>query len=180
MEAVTRKTKRLLLVAALCNLAAAAAFALLFWQVRVKNERVSDLVNQIELQAKQEQALESARTLLLGTAGLRESLGAYFVPKDGTVAFLEALEELGRRSGVLPAVTSVEQEPFSGKQAQKLKVAVRGEGSWPAVLRFVGLVELYPAGSRVEQLAISRFSPGGSSTGPWRADVILRVLQRAS
>ncbi len=155
------------------NLLGAGAFGLFFWELKGKNERVSDLINKIELQAKQEQTLSSVKALVGDTVTLREKLNRYFVPQESVVSFIEELEGMGRRSGVAVQLDSVEEVAIvADKKSGGLRLMMHFSGSWANVVRYVGLLELLPIEGRLERVTVS----SNAEEGGWRGDAVFEAL----
>lgn len=179
MQPIASKSKKFLLSAALITVVAALAYSVLFVQVKKKNERISTLINDIEQNAKQESVQNSTKQLLAETAPLRRKLAGYRIAKDEAASFIEMLETVGRSVGVLVTIESVEVAARTASPpAEDLRLAVRFEGHWQSVVRFLGLLELLPVEGRVEQALISRKSEGsGTRASLWRGDVTLLALK---
>lgn len=179
MQPIASKSKKFLLSVALLATVAALAYSVLFGQVKKKNERISARLNDIEQSAKQEQLQSSIKQLLAETAPLREKLTGYRIAKDETALFIELLETVGREVDVLVTIESVEVVARTASPAaEDLRLAVRFEGDWQRVVRFLGLLELLPVEGRVEQALISRKREGsGTQTSQWRGDVTLLALK---
>ncbi|OHA20901.1 MAG: hypothetical protein A2849_01985 [Candidatus Taylorbacteria bacterium RIFCSPHIGHO2_01_FULL_51_15] len=171
---ISKKNKELLLITLLLNIAAVGFLALLFIEVKTKNEHISTLINEIEAEAAKESTNQSVKALIEETAPLLAELRGYMVEKEGTVFFIELLEKEGESVGVSVDITSVEKVPLEGaSKIEGLRVRLKGNSTWLGVVRFLGLLELLPYEARVEQAVISRAEVAGS---PWRIDLSLHVL----
>ncbi|MSU56239.1 MAG: hypothetical protein EXS51_02955 [Candidatus Taylorbacteria bacterium] len=171
----SRKSKELLVITLLLNLAAAGWYGFLFYEVKQKNERISNLVNEIEVRSAEENMQGSIKTLVAETEPLREKLSNYFVGKEGAVTFIELLEQAGRDVGAsvtIEAVSPVELPSVSF--AETLRFTIKATGTWSSVTRFLGLMEFLPYEAQIQQVVISRSALAGEG---WRLDFTLRVLQ---
>jgi len=175
-QTIGRKSKELLIITLLLNLAAIGWYGFLFWKIKEKNEHISDLSNKIEAEVSAEQAIHDKKALVEDTAALRGKLLSFILGSREAVSFIEFLEKTGANIGVRTSVESVsarEHPELSGMEELRLKL--RSTGSWPAVVRFLGLMELLPYEADVDQIVMSRAEFEGGDL--WRADFTLAVLK---
>lgn len=181
MQPTHRTSKTNLLIAALLALAAAVFYAVLFAQIKEKNEHVSALQNAIEQSAEREQRLVSVQKLVFETAALRKKLADYRIAKDNAVSFIAMLEKIGRETNLAVTIASVEVVPRAGADAaaaENLRLVIRFEGGFADTVRYLGLLELLPVESQVEQALVSRTSSGDGKNAPlWRGDATLLALK---
>lgn len=170
------KTKELLIIALLFAAAAAGWYAFMFVQVKAKNERISDLRNQIDARTAEESTLHSRKELVADTASLHEKLKSYFVAAEGSVSVIELLETVGNEVGILVETRKVETNAIAKSEtAELLRLTLIATGTWSNTLRFLGLIELLPYEARIGQMILSRAQAEGA--GPWRADITLEILK---
>lgn len=175
---ISSQSRTLLLTAALFTLAALSAYAFLWFGIKRANERASLLGNEIEVAERGEQELKAMKTLVSDTKPLREKLDGYFIPADGAVVFFESVEALGAAAGVSVSLESVSVEPLPDSAlAETVRVVVRAEGQFAAVLRFLALLETTPHAGQIEQFSFVANAPDKKGSSPWRADVTIRVLK---
>lgn len=175
-KTIGRKSKELLLIAVLLNIAAIGWYGFLFAEIKAKNEHVSELMNQIEAEAGKESTLNSEKALVAETASLREKLASYFVGKDGAVSFFEFLETTGNDVGVHVAIKSPSVSDLAElPQAEELRLLLTVEGPWPAVVRFLGLLESLPYEASMGEVVVSKEE--SLSKGAWQASLSLKVLK---
>lgn len=168
----------LLIAAILCTIAALSVYAFLWFDIKSAHERASELGNEIEAGAKQEQEFKATKTLVSDTAPLRLKLDGYFVPAAGAVAFFESLEKQGLEAGVSVSLESVSVEPLSDSPfAETVRITLRAEGSFAAALRFLGLLEAAPRAGQIEQFSFAVRSPEDKKETTWRLDATVRVLK---
>lgn len=120
----------------------------------------------------------------------RASIDARFVHADELVAFLAEVETVGRRSGVALSIDAVGEEktlmpgasaPKKGKENADLyypsiALSVSALGSWGDIMRFVGLVESMPYGTRVLKVHLEEDS---SDIREWKALLQLSFAARS-
>lgn len=171
-----QKSKELLIITILLNLAAAGWYGFLFAEVKEKNETASTLSERTEAETAAGNTLHAKEALVAGTKNLRESLMSRIIPKEGAVSFIELLESAGTSVGARVSIESIRANELSGSLiAEELELSLRITGTWASVVRFVGLLELLPYKAEVHQVLISRTesSPGH----PWEARVSLTAVK---
>ncbi len=167
-------SKKFLLIAVAFNIFAAGAFGLIFFQVKGKNEHVSNLINEIDRAVTQEQTLSSIKALVQETEKNRAKLADYFIGKEGVVSFIEELEALGSRTGVEVTIDAVEEKVSAGStQTEELRLTLHFGGTWSSVVQYIGLLELLPIEGRLERVAVS----SNTETSGWRGDTVLLALR---
>lgn len=171
-----RKSRELLIITILLNIAAIGWYGFLFAEVKAKNQNTSSLLEKIEAETAAGNTLHAKKELVADTASLREELMLRTVAKEGAVSFIELLETTGTSVGARVIIESIRANELSGSSiAEELELALQVTGTWPSVVRFVGLLEFLPYKAEVRQTLISRSesSPGR----PWEARVSLTVVK---
>ena len=176
MEDISKRNKELLIITAILAVVALALYGFLFLEVKRKNESISNLRNEIELQEKQEHLLRSVKTTADASAALRTKIDTYIVAQDGTAEFIEMIQAIGRRGAVAVTVDSVEAVALpAAKDMEELRIVMHTEGSWADSIRFLGTLELLPVEHSFERVRIER--PRASENVRWRSDYAIRVLK---
>lgn len=171
-----RISKELLAVTILLNLAAIGWYGFLFAEVKAKNENTSNLMSRIRTETAEGNTLHSKKALVAETASLRGELASYLVAREGAVSFIEFLETTGDEVGAQVTVESINtHELTQSAQAEELKLALQVTGTWPAVVRFLGLLELLPYKTDLHQVVLSRADPPREDS--WQATVLVTVLK---
>ncbi len=175
-QTIGRKSKELLVVVVVLNVAVLCLYGFLFREIKLKNEHISTLINQIETEGTEESIHTRNKMLVTETATLREKLLEYTIGKDGTVTFIGLLEKSGREVGVEVLIDSVvPKEVVSSKDVETLRFALKATGSWSSVVRFLGLLELLPYESDIENVVVSKSESVAES--PWVVNLVLLVLK---
>lgn len=175
-QSIGRKSKELLAITLLLNIAAIGWYYFLFSEIKVKNEHLSELMNRIEVEIEKEGTINYKKDITVETATLREKLSSFTLAKGGAISFIELLEATGNEVGAHTSIESVstkDHPQLSTVEEMRLKLKVTG--SWPAVVRLLGLLELLPYETGLEQVVVSKGE--ASDEAPWRADILLTVLK---
>lgn len=146
----------------------------LFFEIKNKNNEISTLHNQLDVEVRRDQRLRSIKQLLSELHVEVTEIDDYFVATDGVVDFLEALEALGRVSGASVEVNSVsviESDPAI--PYEHLRVEFYTEGRWSTLTQLLSLLETAPYGVIVSRSQVERV-PNSSL---WQAHIIFQVLK---
>ncbi len=172
---VRRKTKELLVIALVLNVAVVGGYIFLFIGVKEKNERISVLVNEIEAKVAEENTHSSIRAIVAQTVKQRNQLAKYSIAKEEAVSFIELLERTGREIGVSVNITSVRETEIPETPVfEHLTLALTATGTWPGVVRFLGRLESLPYEAKVTQAAVSKTD---TYAGSWNISLSLSALK---
>lgn len=175
-QSIGRKSKELLAITLLLNIAAIGWCYFLFAEIKEKNEHLSELTNRIEAETSEESALNYKKNLAVETAALREKLLSFTLAKGGAISFIEFLEATGNDVDARTSIESVSTKDHAQlSNIEELRLTLKVTGSWSAIVRFLGLLEVLPYETALEQVAVSKME--FPDEGPWRADIFLTVLK---
>ena len=171
----SQHNRRLVFVMVVLNIIALACYLFVFIEVKRKNEHVSSLANEIEVKSTAESVEHSAKALVAETASLRSKLQGFVVGSEDAVSFIEMLEVTARDIGAEVTINSVTPGNLDNPSIESLRLVLKIEGTWSEVIQYLGLLELLPFQSTVEEVTVSLL--GERSSDPWRADATLVVLK---
>lgn len=175
-QTIGRKSKELLAITILLNIAAVGWYGFLLTDIQATQSRIFDLTNQIGAESAEGNTLTAKKTLTVDTALFREKLALYTVGRDGAVSFIELLETIGNDIGVRVVIESATTKELTlFPQNEELRLTLTATGTWSAVVRFLGLLELLPYKAKVEQVVVSKTPP--LTRDPWRADFSLTIVK---
>lgn len=172
-----RSTKFLLTLSIALAAGALIAYALLWFFFVGEQERAAVLAGKLTDAEQARIGDASLKTLLSETAQKRARADALFVGRDGAVAFLKELEQVGVSAGVKTTVVKVakkegEETTLVGAGLETLTVAIEAEGGFAGVHRFLALVERLP-----RPITLSRVSFAQGEKGGWNGVFELEVLK---
>ena len=135
------KTQIRTVVAAIVALAFLGAYATLFMVIKNKNNRISELRNQVDIEIRKDQRLHSIKQLIADLDKDIEQIDTYFVSEDGVVDFLERLESVGSTSGISVGVNSVSVNEGVGNNLpyEFLRVEFVSRGTWRSIVQLISL-----------------------------------------
>ena len=175
-QSIGRKRKELLAITLLLNVAAIGWGYFLFMEIKEKNEHLSELANRIEAETAEESDIHYKKNLAVETATLREKLLSSTLAKGGAISFIELLEATGRDVGARTSIESVSTKDNAKlSNIEELRLALKVTGPWPAVVRLLGLLELLPYETELDQVVVSKVE--SPEEGSWRADLLLTTLK---
>lgn len=144
------------LISVLISLAGVGASAAFFWYVSAQVRAVGTELERIEAEIA---SREEERTSARNSEELRERrsedisrLETFFVDRERPVAFIEALEDLSRKTGNAISLGADEKSSRSGWIAFRLIV----EGTPDKTLGYLKLLELMPYRIEIDDLAFRR------------------------
>lgn len=172
-----RSTKFLLTLSIALAAGALVAYALLWFLFVGEQRRTAVLVGKLNEVEQTRAGDASLKNLLSETAPKRAHADALFVGKDGAVAFLKELEQVGVSAGVKTTVVKVakkegEKTELARTGLETLTVAIEAEGSFTGLHRFLALAEHLP-----RPISLSRVSFAQGEKGAWNGVFELEVLK---
>ncbi len=146
-----------------------------FWYASVgtKSTTVANLENQITSKTETVSRISSVRASLAEIAGDEASVQSYFLPETGVVAFINNLEDQGKKQGTAVSVLSVSTNTASGQSTLSFTLSVRG--TFDAIMRTVGIIEYAPYDLSISALSITQDGKSG-----WHADLTMTVGSSAA
>ena len=169
------KTQTKTVVTTLLALVFVCAYGFLFVVIKTKNNQISILQNQVDVEIRKDQRLYSVKQLMTDLHEGFDKIDTYFVSNDGVVGFLENLESFGAMSGVYVGVNSVSVDGHidDGLPYESLRVEFVARGEWRSVIQLISLLETTPFGITVERMQLERLE--GSDY--WRINTSFTVLK---
>ena len=159
------KSKKIALAMAVLVLVTGLGWAGAYWWANQAAARALLAVEQAAAESVSKSEVITFTKMLDRTAARRQLIGQYFINSETVVNLLSDLDQYGQSSGVAVEVIEVAED-------KELFLTIKAEGSFRAVNRFIGLVELAPYGLKISELKFNygvptvdgRQSPGASWT----------------
>ncbi len=165
-------TRSIYFIATLSLICAIATAGLLFFVFTFIQRSGSELEKQITLIANnnaKETVVNNTLQSVALTATKREELLSFVLTEDQTGSFLNDIEQLGNKQGVVVSTDSLEVKKVSGLFNQlSIKFSIVGEDS--EVLHMLAILETLPYHNQMMSLGLNRESAGNT-----RATVELQV-----
>lgn len=150
-------------------------YSTVFMVIKNKNNQISILQNQVDIEVRKDQRLHSVKLLISDLNKELDTVDTYFVSSSGVVDFLERLEALGSVSGVTVGVNSVsvDESEDSGLPYELLKIEFAARGTWSAIVQLISLLETFPLGITIERMQLEQI-PNSIS---WQLNTSFSVLK---
>lgn len=166
---------RRIMAGALFLVIGAGTFTYLLLTIRQRDAEASTLATEIQAQTVREAKLRSLKRTITGTDEIRQSLDKYFIPKDGTVGFIEEIEALGLEEGVILQISDVKVEPYAGREEfEWLAISLAVSGEWTEVINTEARLESLPYKTEIGNVFLSRGD--GENQDTWSLRLIVKVL----
>lgn len=167
-----KKEHYIAIIAGLVLIVSAAVPAYLMARTARAMQYIADVEGQIGSARSREAAERSLRQLVADTEAERAALRSHSLAQGSAAALIELLERDARSAGIAFEIGGVSVDPKDGP-FDVLKVSMRGQGSFTAVMRLLSLIETIPYASTVEAAALER-----GVNGRWSGTFTLGVLIR--
>lgn len=169
------KTQAKVIVTFLGVLLSFGIYSGLFIVIKNKNNQISALQNQVDVEIRKDQRLRSIKQLIIDLREDSRQIDTYFVSKDGVVNFLEDLEALGSISDISVGVNSVSvgkniDNEFS---YELLKIEFAARGVWSSIIQLISLLETFSLGITIERMQLEKL-PNSSF---WQVNTSFSVLK---
>ena len=156
---------------------------LLFGSIRIKNEHISTLENQLSMENDKESYLVSAKKTLDDLSSDTDRISNSIIANGEDVKFIESLESLASSEGLTMDIQSLsfESDPkLASTTVTIFKIKGKTEGSWAGNYTFLAQVESLPFKVKVNRFSLENTAEkasGPTASGPWQAEFEIRVLK---
>jgi hypothetical protein len=154
--------KPFLILAGAVTLMVILLYSYMYWQVNVSVGKAvaareiarahkENQSRQVELVRLHDQTVED-----------RQKLAGYFIPRDETVEFIEAIESIGPQSGSEVELSDIDADPLAGAKPGtrgEIKAHIEARGSWASVMKTLMVAERLPYKLAVNDIRLQQFSP---------------------
>ena len=144
------------LIAMVCTI---LYFTGLFFVIN-KINKIENSYNDIESSIYKQERVWTLKALAENNKEDIKTLRDFFIQKEDEVYFIEAIESIARKSGVLFEIASISEKPKEGDTfEQDILVKIDVEGSWLNILNLLDMLEKMPFGVSVENINIDASAP---------------------
>jgi hypothetical protein len=146
-------------------------YAYLYWQVNVSLDKaiVARDIALVETDKKSRE--KDVLKLYETTQEDRNKLAGYFIPSDGTVQFIEAVESIGPVAGSSVELSTIEADNLAGKPAGTIgtvRAHVEARGQWAAVYKTLLFAERLPYKLAIKNVRLGSGDEVGKAGRAWR------------
>lgn len=185
---LTQTSKKIFFIVLLFIAGAITVYAMLFLNIKKKNEYSSVITQELKGQSKKDTELRVIEANLNETKNSRDKINSYFVQEgeDGLVYFMDNIASLGRQAGVQLKINSIlleetkKGEENIKKVTESMKLNLGVEGDWSDVVLFIKLLENIPLSISFDRVDLGiKETAGGEPTDIWESSLNLTVLRLA-
>jgi Tfp pilus assembly protein PilO len=168
-------TQKKLIIVLLVAIMSIVFYCGFFIVIKNKNNQISILKNQVDIEIRKDQRLHSVKQLMMDLNEEINKINSRFVSNDGVVKLLEDLESLGKVSGASIGVNSVsvESNKDTNLPYELLKIEFVSRGSWRSVVQTISLLETISLGINIERMQLERLPKSNS----WQMNASFTVLK---
>lgn len=142
-------------------LALAGGYAFSLHRIETSVTRIEEAIATAEALTKKDVALQATEVFLRETETLRAPVASVVVADDETVSIIQRLETLAREEGLDLSISTISEDDGGWQYHERVAVAFSLSGSFPAVMRFIGVLETLPQAARVEQGTLEKSGDRG-------------------
>ena len=173
------RTQTLLIISITLAVAGVLAYGVLFRAMKRSNDQISLLVDSVKQNANARAEAISLKKLVDDVGPDIKKIDSYYIAPDGTVDFIEMIEQLGRDAGVTAEISRVEIHPIaSSNTTEKLYLTVSFTGTWKSQVHFLSLLESLPYDLYFSRLSVINESHSDTpSKSLWQGKADLEILK---
>ncbi len=148
-----KKTYTIFITSLFVVLTMLGVLVFVFLQVKVKNQQVSIISQQISKKTTEDGNVETLKKVIEDTNEKRQQLKSYIVDENHIDEFVSWIENEGESIGVPVTINNV---TVSSAKENILSVSFTGAGSFDKVMKMISLVEYSPYQIRINKLSLSK------------------------
>jgi hypothetical protein len=174
------RTHTVLILAVLLALGSLGMYAFLFKVMEDTNTRIVALTTEASSHEQTILEAQSLRKVASEIGPSIEKVDSYYISKDGGVAFIEMIQELGRESGVVTEISSAKYVDAIASTTEKLHLSVVFEGTWKDDMHFLSQLETLPYDLSIKNIAFTgnlQYGEPGNKVPRWRAAADIEVTK---
>ncbi len=150
--------KKIIVILSLGSLLLFGVIYYVYSDIKTKNETILTVEQDLSSKNEKHEYLMSLQNVVESIDPEVQKIENSIVPKAGDVAFIEELEALGRSSGLVVEIDSLNlaSDPkISSSTFTMLKVKVRASGAWSDVYEFASIMESLKYKIKVNKFTLS-------------------------
>ncbi len=181
--------KKIRIVLGVMALALCVVWYGLFLVIKNKVTEVSVIEAKAEEASQYQDKTRALRSLIKDTEPDVQKLSTRFISSEGSVAFIDTIESLGRETGITVSTESIKViESKDDKDIfETLELVLTTQGPWSNTYKFLALLETLPYKLSIHNTAFTRHDETvvnlSTTTKPtakkytWKSSFILNVLK---
>ena len=172
--------KKILAVLALVIAGLFAVSYFLIFQIKFKNNNISNYLNELSFQTERQQNVISLKKMLNKNSLDIVHINNSIVGNDGDVQFIESIEALAHENGLNININSLsfENSPATlNSQMMIFKIKGQTYGSWSGNYIFLEELEAMPFKIKIDKFSMDIGIDPGLKTTSWQSNFEIRVLK---
>ncbi len=148
----------MIVVLSVASLTLFGAIYYVYSDIKSKNETILTVEQDLSSKNQKHDYLMSLQNLVESIDPEVQKVESMIIPKSGDVAFIEEIENLGRSSGLLVEIDSLNlttDPKVSSSTLSVLKVKVRATGAWVDVYKFASQIESLKYRIKINKFTLS-------------------------
>lgn len=169
-------TEKIGVIAIILNVVIFLFCFFLFRDIQKRSIATSTIVNELSKASENQSQYLSVGDIIKETNQDRATIDSFFIGKEGTVGFIEFIEEQARVSSVSATINSVSSKSneVASSTVEVLQLAVETEGKWANLYHFFSLLKNVPYSIRLVNVVIKETD---TKAKVWQADFSLEALK---
>lgn len=176
--------KNILIIIGLVSLSFFVAHYFVYQDIKSKNENITTLSQQIDLESSRQEYLLSTERMIKSIRSDIDKINNSIISVDGNVEFIEGLESVAKNNGLTITIESliIEDDPaVSSNEITTLKVKARTKGGWVGTYTFLKQIESLPYKIKINQFSmlnpLDEASVSEPNVSEWTSTFEIRVLK---
>ncbi len=149
--------KPFLILAVAVTILVTALYAYMYWQVGLSVNKAIAARDIARTQGINQTREKDLVKMYESTAAERAQLGSFFIPRDETVEFIEAIELIGPQAGSEVTLSSIDADPLvNAKPGTRgdIRAHIEAQGPWNAVMKTLMIAERLPYKLRINNVRL--------------------------
>lgn len=147
----------------------------IFNNILVNKANTNSTLIEIEKQKRDNNNLASVRSLISDVKSNVLTLDGDFIYSDEIAGFVETIEKEAKNADVTLAVGNLNFNKDSVAVVKPLTARIDIEGSWQAVISFIGRIERFPKNIKIDRVNLSRLGDIKEKTTKWKASFDIKA-----
>ncbi len=168
------KNKKLILIIIatfILNISALLGCLSLFSMVKNQRESAKGTIKNSSILKKKIQEVKLLESQIDKIKEDKKKIDSIFLMEEDIVKFIETLEDLGKKTGILIKISSAE----IGKGSENPKIRISANGSFQNIFHYILLLENMPNQIVFDNLNLVKKASDSEKKGEWEADIEISI-----
>jgi len=182
------KTKSILKILVILTVLIVGTYVFLFYYINRTNDTITGVAGKLKEISISQAKLTAVERVLADTAAQSRQIDSFVISSDGTVGFIEMVENLAGSAGLSVSIDSVDTKAAAGTMRndwEYLNLTISVKGNWAGVFNYLSMLERLPYLAEINSVAIQQTTnsaqniPGvkNSTAYIWQGQFSISVLK---